>query len=279
MIAAPDLLVVGGLSIDRFPDGSTARGGSVLHAARAVAARGGRVATIALAGPEPEAQEALAELADLGPCLVRPTRATIRFAIDERDSRRRLVLEAVGGRLEVAAEEIASSGAAAVLLAPIAGELDATALRAARGVPVRVAALQGWLRVLKPGFEVSPLRLRALPAGLLAELRQLSALVASVEDLIAEGPSPDTQLDALRDRVGLGPALIITDGANGARLDLPGSGRSDVLVPRRIGDAPPVGAGDAFAALLAVALGRGVQFIAAARAAAAGVVELLGRVP
>jgi sugar/nucleoside kinase (ribokinase family) len=99
MIAAPDLLVVGGLSIDRFPDGSTAPGGSVLHAARAVAATGGRVATIALAGPEPEAQEALAELADLGPCLVRRTSATIRFAIGERASSRCLVLEAAGGRL------------------------------------------------------------------------------------------------------------------------------------------------------------------------------------
>jgi sugar/nucleoside kinase (ribokinase family) len=279
MIAAPDLLVVGGLSIDRFPDGSTAPGGSVLHAARAVAATGGRVATIALAGSEPEAQEALAELADLGPCLVRRTRATIRFAIDERGSGRRLVLEAAGRRLEVAAEEISRSGAAAVLLAPIAGELDAAALRAARGVPVRVAALQGWLRVLNPGVEVSPLEVQALAGDLIAELSHFTALVASVEDLVAAAPSPDTQLDALRDRVGPGPALIVTAGANGARLDLPGSGRLDVPVPRRLGDAPTVGAGDAFAALFSVALGRDVELTAAARAAAAGVVELLGRVP
>jgi sugar/nucleoside kinase (ribokinase family) len=279
MIAAPDLLVVGGLSIDRFPDGSHVPGGSVLHGARAVAATGGRVATIALAGPEPEAEEALAELADLGPCLVCRTRATIRFAIDERVSRRRLVLEAPGGRLEVAAEVFGRSGAAAVLMAPIAGELDAAALRAARGVPVRVAALQGWLRVLNPGVDVSPLKLRAVAADLVAELSHFKALVASVEDLVAEARSPDSQLDALRAWVGPGPALIITDGANGARLDLPGSGRLDLPVPRRLGDAPMVGAGDAFAALLAVELGRGVELTAAARAAAAGVVELLGGVP
>jgi ribokinase len=279
MIAAPDLLVVGGLSIDRFPDGSTAPGGSVLHAARAVAATGGRVATIALAGIEPEAQEALAELADLGPCLVRRTRATIRFAIEERASGRSLVLEAAGGRLEVAADEIGRSGAAAVLLAPIAGELDAAALRAARGVPVRVAALQGWLRVLNPGVEVSPLELRALAVDLVAELSHFTALVASVEDLDVAASSPDTQLDALRDRVGAGPALIITDGANGARLDLPGSGRLDVSAPRRLDEARTVGAGDAFAGLLAVALGRGVDLPAAAKDAAAGVTRLLGRVP
>jgi sugar/nucleoside kinase (ribokinase family) len=171
------------------------------------------------------------------------------------------------------------SGGAAVLLAPIAGELDAAALRAARGVPVRVAALQGWLRVLNPGVEVSPLEVQALAGDLIAELSHFTALVASVEDLVAAAPSPDTQLDALRDRVGPGPALIITAGADGARLDLPGSGRLDVPVPRRLGDAPTVGAGDAFAALFSVALGRDVELTAAARAAAAGVVELLGRVP
>jgi ribokinase len=189
------------------------------------------------------------------------------------------VLEAAGGRLEVAADEIGRSGAAAVLLAPIAGELDAAALRAARGVPVRVAALQGWLRVLNPGVEVSPLELRALAVDLVAELSHFTALVASVEDLDVAASSPDTQLDALRDRVGAGPALIITDGANGARLDLPGSGRLDVPAPRRLDEARTVGAGDAFAGLLAVALGRGVDFPAAASEAAAGVAQLLGRVP
>ncbi|MDP9250637.1 MAG: hypothetical protein M3O78_04630, partial [Chloroflexota bacterium] len=198
MIAAPDLLVVGALSIDRFADGSTAPGGSVLHAARAVTATGGRVATIASAGTEREAREALAELAGLGQCLVHHTAATTRFAIDERSARRRMVLETAGGELRIAAREMDRVGAAAVLLAPIAGELDASAFRAARSVPVRVAALQGWLRTLHPGAEVSPLELRALAADLVTELSQMNALVASVEDLVAEGLSPDGQLDALR---------------------------------------------------------------------------------
>jgi sugar/nucleoside kinase (ribokinase family) len=277
MIAAPDLLVVGGLSIDRFPDGTTAPGGSVLHAARAVAATGGRVATIAAAGSELEAQAALAELADLGPCLVHRMPATIRFAIDERGSRRRLVLEVAGAQLRVAADEIGRSGASAVLLAPIARELDAASLRAARGVPVRVAALQGWLRALHPGVEVSPLELRALPADLVAELGQVDALVASVEDLMAEAPSADLQLDALRNIVGLGPALVITNGANGARLDLPGGARLDVPAPHHLSDTRTVGAGDAFAALLTMQLGRGVDLSAAASDAAARVAELLVR--
>jgi sugar/nucleoside kinase (ribokinase family) len=279
MIAAPDLLVVGGLSIDRFPDGSTAAGGSVLHAARAVAATGGRVATFILAGAEPEAEIALAELADLGPCLVHRTAATTRFAIDERGALRRLVLEAAGGEMRIAAGEVDRWGAAAVLLAPIAGELDASVLRAARGVPARVAALQGWLRTLQAGIEVAPLRLPALPADLVAELRQLDTLVASVEDLIAEGPSPDEQLDALRDLVGAGPTLIVTNGPHGARLDLPGADRLDLPVPRRVSHARTVGAGDAFAALLTVQLGKGVDPGAAAAEAAARVAELLDLVP
>ncbi|HLA65551.1 MAG TPA: carbohydrate kinase family protein [Candidatus Saccharimonadales bacterium] len=277
MIAAPDLLVVGGLSIDRFPDGSTAAGGSVLHAARAVAATGSRVATIVLAGGEPEAQVALTELADLGPCLLHRTAATTRFAIDERRAVRRLVLEAAGGEMRIAVGEVDRWGAAAVLLAPIAGELDASVLRAARHVPVRVAALQGWLRTLQPGVEVAPLRPRALSAELVAELRHLSALVASVEDLIAVGPSPDQQLDALRDLFGAGPRLIVTKGPHGARLDLPGADRLDVSAPRPLSDVPTVGAGDAFAALLTVQLGKGVDPGAAAAEAAMRVTELLDR--
>ena len=278
MIAAPDLLVVGGLSIDRFPDGSTAPGGSVLHAARAVAATGGRVATIVGASSEPLAQAALAELAELGPCLVHRAIATTRFAIDERGARRSLRLEAAGGELKVAARDMDRWHAAAVLLAPIAGELDVATLRAARGAVARVAALQGWLRSLHRGLEVSPLRLQALPEDLVAELRQFDALVASVDDLIAEGLSPDEQLDALRDRVGVGPALIVTNGPNGARLDPGGGERLDVSAPHRVSDAPIVGAGDAFAALLTVQLGKGIDLSAAAGDAAARVAELLNRV-
>ena len=102
--------------------------------------------------------------------------------------------------------------------------------------------------------------------------------MASVDDLIAEGLSPDEQLDALRDRVGVGPALIVTNGQNGARLDPGGGERLDVSAPHRVSDAPTVGAGDAFAALLAVQLGKGIDLSAAAGDAAARVAELLNRV-
>ena len=46
----PSLLIVGGLTIDRFADGSRAPGGSVLHAGLAAAAEGAQVTTLTVAG-------------------------------------------------------------------------------------------------------------------------------------------------------------------------------------------------------------------------------------
>ena len=59
---AIELLVVGALTIDRFPDGSAAAGGSVLHATRAAARARASITVVTAAGPEPEAQSALSEL-------------------------------------------------------------------------------------------------------------------------------------------------------------------------------------------------------------------------
>ena len=273
MIAAPDLLVVGGLSIDRFPDGTTAPGGSVLHAARAVAAAGGQVATIALAGAEPDAQEAITELARFGPSGVHHAAATIRFAIDERGSRRSLTLEVAGGTLLVEADEIERVRASAVLLAPIAAEIDVEGVRAAGRTRVRVAALQGWLRRLVPGEVVAPLTLATIPPDLASALAGFDLLVASSDDLLAEATSPEAQLDALRRRFGAGPTLIVTDGARGAHLDQPGVDR--VRIPGHPVAGSTVGAGDAFAGLVAMELGRGVDPPTAATQAAALVAELI----
>jgi len=272
MIAAPDLLVVGGLSIDRFPDGTTAPGGSVLHAARAVAAAGGRVATIALAGAEPDAQEAITELARFGPSGVHHA-ATVRFAIDERGSRRSLTLEVAGGTLLFEADEIERVRASAVLLAPIAAEIDVEGVRAAGRTRVRVAALQGWLRRLVPGEVVAPLTLATIRPDLASALAGFDLLVASSDDLLAEATSPEAQLDALRRRFGAGPTLIVTDGARGAHLDQPGVDR--VRIPGHPVAGSTVGAGDAFAGLVAMELGRGVDPPTAATQAAALVAELI----
>ena len=276
MIAAPDLLVVGGLSIDRFPDGASAPGGSVLHAARAVVAAGGRVATIVLAGQEPDAEAAIAELARLGQSRLHRAPATIRFTIDEGGPRRSLILEAAGGALRLEADEIGRFGASAVLVAPIAGEIDVAAFRAARGTRIKVAALQGWLRTLAPGQVAAPAPLASIPPDLVSELSAFDLLVASTDDLVADGANPITQLGALRRRFGSGPTLIVTDGARGAYLDEHGMERVRIQGQPVTGTST-VGAGDAFTGLVAMQLGRGADPEAAATDAAARVAELLGR--
>lgn len=263
MIGPRDLLVVGGLALDRFPDGSGAPGGSVVHAARALAFAGLRGATITVAGPEPQAEAALTELRALGPLLVQAAPWSISFTIDERPARRVVTYEA-GARLPITAADVAATPARALLLAPIAGELDGADLGATSAVRVRVAALQGWLRGLVPGEPVRPRPLSVLPG----ELRDLTALIASDEDLGLEAAAG---ADALRAWAGAGPIIVVTAGRAGAALDLPDGSRVAIPVAAPVDQVPTVGAGDAFAALFAAALGRGDEAAAAARNAASGV--------
>jgi sugar/nucleoside kinase (ribokinase family) len=276
MIAVrPDLLIIGGLAVDRLADGSSVAGGSVMHGATAMAWSGRQVATITAAGPEPEAAVALAALAALGPSRVAEGEASIRYAIDELDGQRRLTYEGAGSPVSVSAREVIAIDPLAVLIAPIAAEIAPDLIRACAGVPKRVAALQGWLRELIVGEPVRALLLSALDDDLAVALAGLDALVASNEDLAAVATEPRWQLDALRERVGPHPFLVITAGEAGAWLDDPASGRHQLHVPRRFGGASPVGAGDAFAAFLAASLGGGMAPLAATRAAMGETVDFL----
>lgn len=275
MIAArPDLLIVGGLTIDRFADGSTAAGGSVLHAARATVAAGRRVATITAAGPEPEAAAAVEELASMGPSLVHDVPGSIRYEIQELAGRRRLTLEAPAADLRVTEADVAAFQAVRVLLAPVAGELSVESVVAARRMPLVVGALQGWLRSLEPGKMVRPLPLASLAPELDEALDHLDALVASEEDLAAVGADPVAQLVTLRRQVGDRPLLVVTTGADGAWVD-DGSGRHHLPAPHFVKGISTVGAGDVLAALLSLELGAGLGGLAAATSAVATTTKLL----
>jgi hypothetical protein len=253
---ALDLLVIGGLTIDRLADGSTAPGGSVLHIARAAAPRGLRLGVLTTAGPEAEATAGVAELGGL--CAsVRAGRyeSTATFAHRESAHGRRLWLEQRGGTVIVGQADYDRITTAAVLFAPVAGEIAADTLRGWDDAPARGAILQGWLRSTTEGAEVEPLLLSRLARPLLEGLGQLDVLVASREDLIAEAVTPNDQLAALRDAIGSAPALIVTDGPNGLWLDSadspPGTDRALHLpVPWRVDTSATVGAGDILAAFL-----------------------------
>ncbi len=252
MIAArPDLLVIGALTIDRFADGSSVPGGSVLHIARAASSRGVRVAVITASGPEPEARTGMAELREL-PVALESTDSDWTATFDHHDApqSRRLRLEHLGGAVRVGGSALVA-GAEVVLVAPIAGDVSPDELSLLEAVPIRAAILQGWLRSLDPGADVRPLPIRAVAPAAIHALSRFDLLVASREDLQAESGDPREQLGALRRALGGGPRLVVTDGAAGLWYEADGSTRH-LAVPRRVDVASTVGAGDILAAFLAI---------------------------
>lgn len=248
--AALDLLVVGGLTVDRFADGTAAPGGSVLHIARAAASRGLRVGVVTAAGPEPEAQAGLAELRRL--CVqVEATRygATTTFRHRETQDGRHLWLERVGGAAVLGAHAADRIVTGAVLYGPVADEIDVGLIQVGAGAWRRGAILQGWLRRPAEGAEVEHLALSSVGSELTEALGRFDVLVASREDLAAEADTPDQQLTALRKAIGPAPALVVTDGSNGLWLDLVDE-RVHLGAPWIVDTAATVGSGDILAAFL-----------------------------
>lgn len=246
MIAVPpDLLVIGGLTVDRFADGSSAPGGSVLHIVRSAAPRNLRAAVMTVAGPEPEARAGLDELRRLA-TWVDASVADATTTFIHRDARggRRLWFERGGGRVHFT-DLRARESPRAILVAPIAGEVATEDLARLDAGPTRGAILQGFLRTVAGDGEVGQLPLSALAAGLAPVLSGFDVLVASREDLAGEAAEPSAQLAALRRCVGGGPALVVTDGVGGVWTE-----REHLAVPRRVDGAPSVGAGDIFAAFM-----------------------------
>ena len=257
---ALDLLVVGGLTVDRFADGTSAPGGSVLHIARAAARRGLRVGVVTAAGPEPEAQAGMDELARLTvqrEVAAGPASAT--FVHWEHEGGRSLELERDGGSVLLSESDRERFHADAVLYAPVAGEIDADALRIWDEMVARGAILQGWLRRSEGDGAVTQLALASLDESLREGLGRLDLLVASSEDLRAEAATPYAQLTALRMAMGRTPILVVTDGTDGLWIDHPGarpnhdhSWRAHLAAPVLVEGAPTVGAGDILAAFLLV---------------------------
>lgn len=252
---ALDLLVVGGLTIDRFPDGSSAPGGSVLHIARAAATRALRIGVATAAGPEPEAQAGLKELRRLTAPVERSRgAATATFRHLEAPAGRRLWLERRGAMVALGADADNRTGTRAILYAPIAEEVPTEALMGGAPAIQRGAILQGWLRTTDQHDEVHPRPLSALSHALVEALGGFDLLVASREDLLAEARDPSHQLRSMRRVFGPGPALVVTDGIDGVWVDAGQSAFASkprhLPVPWRVEEVPTVGSGDIFAAFM-----------------------------
>jgi sugar/nucleoside kinase (ribokinase family) len=272
---ALDLVVVGGLTIDRLDDGSSAPGGGVIHIARAGALRGLRLGVVTAAGPEPVASAGLSELRGLSQVVeVASFAVTTTFRHRETPRGRHLWLEQSGGVVALPSDSRHRFVARAILFAPVAGEIAADALVAWDPAPARGAILQGWLRAPTDGGEVEALRMSTLPAALLEGLATLDLVVASREDLRAEGDDPATQLLAVRRAVGDDPAITVTDGTAGLWLST-GSSPTHLAAPWTVEDVSSVGAGDVLAAFMLAALAKGASPAAAAEQAMRVVAEVL----
>lgn len=244
-----DLLLVGGLTIDRFADGTAAAGGSVLHATRAAVSAGHRVGAVVWAGREPEAAAALDELAGLAFVWNEPASRSIGFAHETFRGARRLRFLGSDGRFVA---PLAAVQPAVVLHAPVADEVGPELAGQRHAAARQAAILQGWLRRLQPGRPARPLPLASLSPGLRDALAAMDLLVASREDLVADADEPRRQIAALRATFGPRPVLAVTDATDGAWLQAAGNDGPPwrVAVPTVVRDVPTVGAGDMFAALM-----------------------------
>jgi sugar/nucleoside kinase (ribokinase family) len=271
-----ELLIVGGLTIDRFADGRTAPGGSVLHSGLAAVAEGARPTFLTVAGDEPDARLGLARLAAMGRLIRQPAVRTATYRHDEHAGRRVLVYDAATDAIDPAANVGAPE---VVLLAPIADELPASAARALReslGERCTVMLIQGWLRRLELGAAVHPLPLADVPEELWSAFAAADAVVVSTEDLAESPEDPFAQAHALRARLGEAPLLVLTLGQEGYLLDDPAADRVVASMPRRVVEGVPmVGAGDVFGAALAIHLARGADAGTAAAVATERVIRVL----
>ena len=271
-------LIVGGLTIDRFTDGTVAPGGSVLHSGLAAVSEGASLTTLTVAGDEPAARLGLEQLASMCALVHQPAPSTTVYRHDERAGIRVLIFEARtepidAARLtEVGRPEVA-------LVAPIADEVPASLVARLRAevAPGRMVVLiQGWLRRLVVGEEVTALPLDGLAADQLDIIRGADAVVVSTEDLVESPGDPFAQAAELRLRAGARPILLVTLGTEGYLLDDPGLDRVVASVPRRVvTGVPAVGAGDTFGASLAVQLARGSSAHQAADRATDAVIATL----
>jgi sugar/nucleoside kinase (ribokinase family) len=271
-------LIVGGLTVDRFTDGTVAPGGSVLHSGLAAVAQGASLTTLTVAGDEPAARHGLDRLRSLGTLVCQPAAATTTYRHEERAGVRVLVLQA---RTEpIGAERLHEVGRPDVaLVAPIADEVPASLvarLRAEVAPGLTVLLIQGWLRRLVVGEDALALPLDALGADQVGAMAGADAVVVSTEDLVESRGDPFAQAAALRHRAGARPIVLVTLGVEGYLLDDPAIDRVIASVPRRVvTGVPAVGAGDTFGAALAVHLARGAAPAAAADRASDAVIAML----
>ena len=208
----------------------------MLHAARAVAAAGRRVATITAAGPEPEAERARrgarARSARAGS---RRRPASIRFAIRRGGRRPARWCSRRRARRSPSSRPTCRHRSRAVLLAP-----DRRRAVGGRGARAAMRCRSAWPPSRAGcGTSSRARRRRPLPLAALGARRCPSARRSSTPWSPATRtsprwrPTPAGQLTALRAHFGPRPVLVVTAGADGAGWTTRRSGIRHLPVARR----------------------------------------------
>lgn len=245
-------LAVGHTSRDEFPDGRWRLGGTALYGAATAARLGAQVTLVTRVGPTERGQlETLCAELGIGlHALPSPVTTTFVFSYDEA-GRRSLRLRDHAAPIARADLPRSKPAPRAILLASIAGELDDSLFAPVKG-SARVLAAQGFLRTYAADGLVMP----HAWDGFARLLPKVDAVVVSEEDG-AEWASwlPHT-------------TVIVTQAERGADLY---AGGKPIHVPAfAVPDVvDPTGAGDAFAAGLAIGLADGLDGVAAATFASA----------
>lgn len=237
-------LAIGHVTRDEFDgDPQWRLGGAALYAAAAAARLGADVALVTRAGAG-ERGPLEERCHSLGIDLVAlPSEATTAFLFRYDGARRILRLRSRARAIQLADVPERLRGADAVVLGSVAHEIDRSLFGAFAGAAVVVAA-QGFLREWDADGTV-----RARPWDGVGELLgPVSAIVVSEEDVAGELAGPRRWAAAVPVVVTLAErgALVLTGGAERV---LPAQAAARVV--------DPTGAGDAFAAGLALALAEG----------------------
>jgi sugar/nucleoside kinase (ribokinase family) len=232
-------------------------GGPAWYAARALAGLGARPRLLTAAGPD-FPREALAGIE----VEVLPSPVTTVFvnAYGAGGARAQRVLSAAPP-LDATRLPAAWRGPDVLHLAPVLGETDVRALADATRARLVGLGVQGLVRSLAPGGEVSPRPWDLDPAALAA----VDAAVLGEDDVRG-------QPDLVGRLAAAVPLVVFTHGARGCEVIVRGRTRRVGIHPAR--EVDPTGAGDVFTAALLLALARGDDPVEAARlgAAAASIV-------
>lgn len=219
-------------------DGRVVLGGAATYAALAARNLGARVAVLTSAGWEPGLVDVLTDIRVARLAAEQTTRFVNRY----RDGRREQRIAALAEPLSAQHVPPEWRGAAMVLVAPVAQEVDPALVEAFPEALVAVSP-QGWMRHWDRRGRIKPIPWPHAEQV----LARAGATILSEEDL------PDPRLAeryAAQARL-----LVVTQAERGARVYHEGQVyQSPAFQPERVAD--PTGAGDVFAAAFLLALRR-----------------------